>query len=79
VVETFGLVLELLQVLRPIYEKPGLDIPVHNGDETFEMPVPATYIINRKGKIVYHFIDADYTRRSEPEKILTALSTHSNQ
>jgi peroxiredoxin len=79
VAKTFGLVFELPQVLRPIYERLGLDIPGHNGDETFELPVPATYIINREGKILYHFIDADYTRRSEPEEIVAALSAHRNQ
>jgi peroxiredoxin len=69
----FGLVFELPRILRPIYGKLGLDIPAHNGDDTFELPMPATYIIGRDGTIIYHFFDADYTKRSEPEDILAVL------
>jgi peroxiredoxin len=35
--------------------------------------MPATYIINQQGKIIYHFVDADYTKRSEPSKIVELL------
>ena len=73
VAKSFGLVFQLPEVLRPIYEKLGIDIPGHNGDDTFELPMPSTYIINQKGEILYHFFDADYTRRSEPAEILETL------
>lgn len=72
---SFGLVFTLPEPLRPIYEKLGLDIPGHNGDETFELPMPATYIIGKDRTIHYHFIDADYTKRSEPAEVLAALKT----
>ncbi len=73
VAKSFGLVFQLPEVLRPVYVKLGIDIPDHNGDDTFELPMPATYIINQEGKILYHFFDADYTRRSEPGEILETL------
>jgi peroxiredoxin len=72
---SFGLVFELPQALRPIYQKLGLDIPGHNGDETFLLPMPATYIIGPDATIRYHFFDADYTRRAEPAEVLAALRT----
>lgn len=74
VAESFGLVFVLPEILRPIYESYGLDIPGHNGDSTFELPMPATYIISQKGEVLYNFVDADYTRRLEPGNIIKILN-----
>jgi len=73
--EQLGLVFELPQALRPIYEKFDLDIPAYNGDDSFKLPVPATYIIGRDGRIVFDFINSDYTQRLEPAEILARLAT----
>ena len=73
VATTFGLVFELPEVLRPMYETLGIDVPGHNGDETFLLPMPATYIISQEGEILYDFFDADYTKRSEPAEIVKKL------
>ena len=68
--ESFGLVFELVEELWPIYANLGIDIPEYNGDTTFTIPMPATYIIGRDGKVFYHFVDADYTKRLEPVEIV---------
>ncbi len=73
VAKEYGLVFKLPDVLRPIYDKFGLDIPDHNGDDTFELPMPATYIINQQGKIIYHFVNSDYTRRAEPSDLIEII------
>lgn len=74
VAEQMGLVFELPQALRSIYEKFGIDIPAHNGDDSFKLPVPATYIIGKDGLIVYAFVNADYTQRLEPAEIVAILA-----
>lgn len=71
--EQLGLVFELPMELRPIYERFGLDIPAYNGDRTFRLPMPATYIIDQTGRIVFDFVNADYTRRVEPAAIVAKL------
>ncbi len=71
--EKLGLVFELPQDLRPIYETFGIDIPAFNGDTTFKLPIPATYIVDRDRRIRFDFVNADYTRRAEPSEILGAL------
>ena len=48
-------------------------IEASNGDETFTLPVPSTYVINQAGRILYHFVDADHTRRAEPAEIVKRL------
>lgn len=74
VAEQMGLVFELPQALRPVYEKFGIDIPAFNGDESFKLPVLATYIISRDGVIIYAFVNADYTLRLEPAEIVAMLA-----
>ena len=38
----YGLVFTLPEALRPIYAEFGIDLPSYNGDDSFELPVPAT-------------------------------------
>ncbi|WP_235817824.1 hypothetical protein [Formosa haliotis] len=44
-----------------------------NGDETNELPLAATYIINQDGMITYEFLDVDYRNRAEPADIIAGL------
>ena len=68
-----GLVFTLPVSLRPIYSAWEIDIPDHNGNDHFELPIPATYIIDTDGKIRYVFADMDYTKRLEPDIIIEQL------
>jgi peroxiredoxin len=74
VAEQLGLVFELPQALRPLYEKFGTDLIAYNGDDSFKLPVPATYIIGQDGVILYDFVNADYTMRLEPSEIVAKLA-----
>ena len=69
----FGLVFTLPESIRAIYASFGTDLPAYNGDERFELPLPATYVIRPDGQITYAFVDADYTRRMEPAEIIEVL------
>jgi len=73
VVEAFGLAFELPESLRPIYAKLGIDIPAFNGDSSFTLPVPASYVVDSDGIIRFHFVNVDYTRRLEPDGLLRVL------
>ena len=68
-----GLVFALPKSLRPIYNNFGIDIPAHNGEDTFELPLPATYVVSSDGTIIYSYADADYTKRLDPAEIIEAL------
>lgn len=68
-----GLVFELPEVLRPIYERFGIDIPASNGDDSFTLPVPATYILGQDRVARYHFVNVDYTQRAEPTQLIAEL------
>jgi len=49
------------------------DLTKWNGDESWELPLPATYVIDSEGVIRYAFVDPDYKRRAEPSKIVDVL------
>jgi len=73
VAREFGLVFALAESLRSLYKKFGADVATANGDESYELPITATYAIDVDGTIVYAFVDTDYTKRLEPAEAVEAL------
>jgi peroxiredoxin len=73
VAESFGLVFSLPESLRELYRGFGYDLPAVNGDATFRLPLPATYVIDSNGVIAWRFADADYTKRAEPDDVIAIL------
>lgn len=69
----YGLLFTVYEEMRPLYIKWGLDVPASNGDDSWELPVPATYVIDTGGVVRAAHVDRDYTKRMEPAKILAAL------
>jgi peroxiredoxin len=75
VARRFGLVYALPEELRTALRSNNKALPGINGDESWELPVPATYVIGRDRRVALAFIDVDYRNRLGPEDILTALKT----
>lgn len=69
----YGIVMDIPEKMRPLYLQWGLDVPAVNGDDSWELPIPATYVINQDGKITFAYINKNYTERCEPESIIAAL------
>jgi peroxiredoxin len=69
----YGLIFTVYEEMRPLYLKWGLDVPASNGDNSWELPVPATYVIDTNSVVRAAYVDKDYTKRMEPEQILAAL------
>ncbi len=78
VARSFGLVFTLPEDLREVYSSFGIDLPAANGDSSFELPVPATYVLAPSGEVLWRFADPDYTRRGDPDDVITALSAHAS-
>jgi peroxiredoxin len=53
--------------------KGRLDLAKHNGDNSGELPLGATYVVDGKGVIRHAFVDADYRKRAEPSAVLAVL------
>ena len=73
VARQFGLVFTLPEEIRTIYKGFGHDLAARNGDDSFELPFPATYVIGQDRIIRFAFVNADYTKRAEPADILAVL------
>lgn len=73
VARDFGLVFKLTEKMQEIYAGFGIDLPEANGDQSYELPIPATYVVAQSGIIKFAFIDADYTNRLDPETIVSEL------
>jgi len=70
--ETYNIIFKLTEEVATSYQT-GFDLHGYNGDESNELPLAATYVIDTSGTIKYAFLDVDYRNRAEPLDILTAL------
>ena len=68
-----GLTFEMPEDLRTLYHAFNINVDKHNGNTNYELPMPSTYVINKKREIIYSFIPEDYTERLDPETILDVL------
>jgi len=73
VAKTYGLVHTLPEDLRKIYLQFGIDLVKYNGDDSWILPMPSRFIIDRTGIIRYAEVNPDYTIRPEPEEIIGVL------
>ncbi len=55
------------------YKKYGIDFEKANGENGANLPVPATYIVGKDGKIKYAFFNKDYSKRASVKEILENL------
>ena len=53
--------------------KGRLDLAKYNGDDSGELPLGVTYVIDREGIIRFAFVDADYRKRAEPADVIAVL------
>ncbi len=74
VATAFGLVFTVDTRIQAMYlERLGNDLPTLNGDDSFTLPLPATYVIGTDGIIMYAYVNADYRLRADPDDVLAAL------
>jgi len=73
VAERFGLAWTVPDYLRRYYRGILLNIPFVNGDESWRLPLPATFVISPEGKVLYAEAHADFRVRPEPEDVLRNL------
>ena len=74
VAHAFGVAYRVPEYQQEIYRRVFVNLPFVNGDEGWELPVPATYIIDRDGTVLYASANPDYTDRPEHGQIASFLS-----
>jgi peroxiredoxin len=73
VARRYGLVFALSEPLKALQTGFGNPIPKFNGDESWELPMPGTFVLDRGGVVRLAHLDPNYTLRLEPAAILEAL------
>jgi peroxiredoxin len=77
--DAFGIAFAMPPELIELYRRVGHDLPVTNGNGRWALPIPATFVINTQGKIVYAHVDADYRERAEPDDVMRAVEQNLTQ
>ncbi len=75
VARQFGLTYRVPAAQEAVYRRAFVNLPFANGDESWELPIPATYILDRDGTVLYASANEDYTERPEPRDIVGFLQT----
>jgi len=73
VAREFGLVYRVPEEQQAIYRRAFINLPFTNGDESWELPIPAAYVIDRDGTVLFASANEDYMERAEPREILEWL------
>lgn len=73
VAKEFKIVFEVDEKVNEIYKGFGIDLEKSNGRKEAELPMPATYVINKNAEIVLSFVNADYTKRLDVQDVIAKL------
>lgn len=71
----FGVIFRVPEAVREVYVKLGIDLGARHGNRSgaWLLPVPATYIVDRRGVIRHAMVEPDFRRRMEPADIVSLL------
>ena len=75
VARQYGLVYALPEEIRSALRSNNKSLPSINGDESWELPVPATFVVASDQHVALAHIEVDYRKRLEPEALLTCLKS----
>lgn len=73
VIRAYRLQFELPEALHETYRGFGMAVDEHNADGTWNLPVPATFVLDAAGLVRSRHVDPDYRQRMPAEDILAAL------
>jgi peroxiredoxin len=73
VARQFGLTYRVPESQEAVYRRAFVNLPFTNGDDSWELPIPATYILDRDASVLYASANEDYTERPEPSEIVGML------
>ncbi len=71
----FGLAFEIPEEFREFHDTYSARVSDYNGDESYVLPVPATYVVDSGGVIRYAHVEVDPSLRAEPADVIAALES----
>jgi peroxiredoxin len=73
VARQFGLVFTIDEAVRSAHERVGANLPAFNGDDSWELPMTGTFLIDQSGIVRLAFVNPDFTRGLDPSVIVARL------
>jgi peroxiredoxin len=73
VAKAFGLVFQFDEQLKSTYRNLNINLNQINDSDVFELPLPASYVIDGQGIIRFAFVEEDYRLRADPKQLIAAL------
>lgn len=73
IARAYGLVYVLSEPLKQLQIRLNSALPAFNGDDSWELPVPGTFVLDRDGVVKLAHVDPNYMVRLEPSDILSTL------
>jgi len=73
--QQWGLAYRVPDGQQSVYQRAMVNLPFANGNDSWQLPVPATYVLDRDHTVLYASVNPDYTERPEPADILQKLAS----
>ncbi len=73
IMKSYGVSFKVDSLTAVKYKSYGIDFNVANGSNGANLPIPAVYIINKKGEVTYRYFDADYRKRPSVKELIRHL------
>ena len=70
---SLGLAIWLGERVRTLYLSHGLNLERYQGSTSWFVPIPATFVVGRDGRILARYVDPDFRHRMDIEDIVAAL------
>jgi peroxiredoxin len=73
VARQFGLAYRVPEEQQGLYRSTFVNLPFVNGDSSWELPIPATFVVDPEGTMLFASANEDYADRPEPLEILSVV------
>ena len=69
----FGLVFTIDEAVRAAHKQVCADLPAFNGDNSWELPMAGTFLVDQSMSVRLAFVHPDFTRRLDPSVVIARL------
>lgn len=70
---SLGLAFWMGEEMRTLHREGGEAIALYQGNDSWMLPIPATFVVDRDGRVTARFVDPDYRNRMPITDLLEAL------
>ncbi|MDR2237747.1 MAG: AhpC/TSA family protein [Chryseobacterium sp.] len=68
-----GIAFQLQDFVLPYYKNLGIDLEEYHKNKENTLPVPAVFVIDESGYVIFRFLDVNYMNRIDIEELINVL------